>query len=256
MRTFLLSAAIALITALGFTQVAQAKFRVQVDTQPAVTDVAVKKRKKTYTNSRWTKPRKRRAASRSAKRKKARVASKAKRRGIKRKRLARKRRVTKRKRVAKRRVTKRRITKRRVASKKRLRKRTRRVARKVRTRKPQGKIFYSTQRVSVAAYIGKVRRRAPGTVLRGVASFYWQPQPLASGGRFNPNALTAAHKTLPFGTRVRVKNLRNGKTVTVRINDRGPYIKGRIIDLSRRAAGVIGMRARGIAPVTVTVLGR
>ena len=90
----------------------------------------------------------------------------------------------------------------------------------------------------------------------GIASYYWQPQRVASGGWFNPNALTAAHKTLPFGTKVRVTNMRNGKSVTVTINDRGPYIKGRVIDLSRRAAGVIGMQGAGLAPVKLAVLGR
>lgn len=90
----------------------------------------------------------------------------------------------------------------------------------------------------------------------GVASYYWQPQALASGGRFNPNAMTAAHKTLPFGTRVRVTHLGNGRSVEVKINDRGPYIAGRIIDLSRAAAGVIGMTAQGIARVAVEVLGK
>lgn len=102
----------------------------------------------------------------------------------------------------------------------------------------------------------KKRRYSGGGSLHGIASYYWQPQRVASGGWFNPNALTAAHKTLPFGTRVRVTNKRNGKSVVVRINDRGPYIKGRIIDLSKRAAGVIGMRGSGIAPVSVTILGR
>ncbi|MEO1694618.1 MAG: septal ring lytic transglycosylase RlpA family protein, partial [Pseudomonadota bacterium] len=149
------------------------------------------------------------------------------------------------------RVAKRRATQRRKAARK-----ARTSKRRVASRKPEGRIFRSTQRVSVAAYRGKVRGRAPGTVLRGMASYYWQPQPLASGGRFNPNALTAAHKTLPFGTRVRVKNLNNGRTVTVVINDRGPYIRGRIIDLSKRAAGVVGMQGSGVAPVLVTVLGR
>ncbi len=95
-----------------------------------------------------------------------------------------------------------------------------------------------------------------GSNYSGIASYYWQPQRVASGGWFNPNAMTAAHKTLPFGTRVRVTNRRNGRSVVVRINDRGPYIKGRIIDLSRAAAGKIGMRKSGIAPVTVTVLGK
>jgi rare lipoprotein A len=90
----------------------------------------------------------------------------------------------------------------------------------------------------------------------GVASYYWQPQPVASGGRFNPNGLTAAHKTLPFGTRVRVTHLGNGKSVEVKINDRGPYIAGRIIDLSRAAAGVIGMTGQGLARVVVEILGR
>lgn len=98
------------------------------------------------------------------------------------------------------------------------------------------------------------RRASSGRVLRGLASYYWQPQRVASGGWFNPNALTAAHKTLPFGTRVRVTNLRNGRSVIVRINDRGPYIRGRIIDLSKRAAGVIAMQGAGVVPVSVEVL--
>ena len=90
----------------------------------------------------------------------------------------------------------------------------------------------------------------------GVASYYWQPQRVASGGWFNPNAMTAAHKTLPFGTRVRVTHAGNGRSVIVKINDRGPYIKGRIIDLSKAAAGVIGMHGQGIARVRMEVLGR
>lgn len=95
-----------------------------------------------------------------------------------------------------------------------------------------------------------------GYTLSGKASYYWQPQALASGGRFNPDAYTAAHKTLPFGTRVRVTNQYNGQSVTVVINDRGPYIAGRIIDLSRAAAGAIDMKGRGVVPVSVQVLGR
>ncbi len=90
----------------------------------------------------------------------------------------------------------------------------------------------------------------------GIASYYWQPQRVASGGWFNPNAMTAAHKTLPFGTRVRVTHAGNGRSVIVKINDRGPYIKGRIIDLSKAAAGVIGMHGQGIARVRMEVLGR
>jgi len=90
----------------------------------------------------------------------------------------------------------------------------------------------------------------------GMASYYWQPQRVASGGWFNPNAMTAAHKTLPFGTKVRVTNRNNGRSVVVTINDRGPYIKGRIIDLSRAAAQQVGMTGSGVAPVSVAVLGR
>ena len=90
----------------------------------------------------------------------------------------------------------------------------------------------------------------------GMASYYWQGQKTASGARFNPSAMTAAHRTLPFGTRVLVTNRNNGRSVTVTINDRGPFIKGRIIDLSRGAAGVIGMTGSGLAPVSIQVLGR
>jgi len=87
----------------------------------------------------------------------------------------------------------------------------------------------------------------------GMASFYGEGagSRTASGQRFNPSAMTAAHRTLPFGTKVRVTNKRNGKSVVVTINDRGPFIRGRIIDLSTAAAGVIGMRSSGVAPVSV-----
>lgn len=90
----------------------------------------------------------------------------------------------------------------------------------------------------------------------GRASYYWEPQALASGGRFNPNAMTAAHKTLPFGTKVRVTNHNNGESVVVVINDRGPYVAGRVIDLSKAAAHAISMQGSGVVPVTVTVLGK
>ena len=90
----------------------------------------------------------------------------------------------------------------------------------------------------------------------GMASYYHEPERLASGGRFNPNALTAAHKTLPFGTKVRVTNSRNGQSVVVTINDRGPFVGGRVIDLSAAAAGAINMKSAGVAPVSLAVLGR
>ncbi|CAN0158286.1 unnamed protein product, partial [Phaeothamnion confervicola] len=95
-----------------------------------------------------------------------------------------------------------------------------------------------------------------GSAGSGIASYYWQPQRVASGGMFNPNAMTAAHKTLPFGTRVRVTNMNNGRAVTVTINDRGPFVAGRVIDLSRAAASVVGMTGSGLARVSLAVLGR
>ena len=94
----------------------------------------------------------------------------------------------------------------------------------------------------------------PVKVLNGKASFYGKPQKTASGERFDPKKLTAAHKTLPMHSVVRVVNLRNGKTVIVRINDRGPYIRGRIIDLSTAAAQTIDMVNSGVTSVRVEVL--
>lgn len=104
--------------------------------------------------------------------------------------------------------------------------------------------------------VSRSSRGGGGGGHHGVASYYWQPQRVASGGWFNPNAMTAAHKTLPFGTRVRVTHAGNGRSVVVKINDRGPYVRGRIIDLSKAAAGVIGMHGQGIAQVRMEVLGR
>ncbi|MGB3503327.1 MAG: septal ring lytic transglycosylase RlpA family protein [Mesorhizobium sp.] len=79
----------------------------------------------------------------------------------------------------------------------------------------------------------------------GSASWYALTSKTASGERMNPSAMTAAHRTLPFGTKVRVTNKRNGKSVVVRINDRGPFIRGRVIDLSKAAAGSLGFIGRG-----------
>lgn len=76
----------------------------------------------------------------------------------------------------------------------------------------------------------------------------------ANGERFNQHALTAAHRTLPFGTRVKVTHLANGRSVTVRINDRGPVSRQRLIDLSRAAAEQLGMLRQGVATVRVEAL--
>jgi len=96
------------------------------------------------------------------------------------------------------------------------------------------------------------------TVFYGKASFYgpqFHGKKTASGEVFNMYDLTAAHKTLPFGTRCRVTNLKNGKTVVVRINDRGPFVPGRILDLSYGAARALDAIADGVIEVKVEVLG-
>jgi rare lipoprotein A len=89
----------------------------------------------------------------------------------------------------------------------------------------------------------------------GHASWYALRSRTASGEMMNPSAMTAAHRSLPFGTKVLVENLSNGKSVVVRINDRGPFIKGRIIDVSKAAASVLGMLGSGTARVKVSAGG-
>jgi len=88
----------------------------------------------------------------------------------------------------------------------------------------------------------------------GRASWYALTSKTASGERCDPNAMTAAHRSLPFGTKVKVENLRNGRAVVVRINDRGPYVSGRVIDLTRAAARRLGIMDSGVAPVRITVI--
>jgi rare lipoprotein A len=90
--------------------------------------------------------------------------------------------------------------------------------------------------------------------LEGIASYYWQGQRTASGEPFDRTALTAAHPTLPFNSLVRVTNRASGSSVVVRINDRGPFTPGRVIDLSETAAEMIDLKARGVAPVQIEVL--
>jgi rare lipoprotein A (peptidoglycan hydrolase) len=96
-----------------------------------------------------------------------------------------------------------------------------------------------------------VRIRSKGT---GIASFYSTGAKTANGEAFDPTQLTAAHRTLPFGTKLRVTNLTTGKSVTVRVNDRGPFVDGRVVDLSYSAAQSLGMIEQGVAKVHLAVV--
>lgn len=107
----------------------------------------------------------------------------------------------------------------------------------------------------VASAIG----RGVGVVQEGVVSWYgaaFHDRLTASGERFDSSAMTMAHPTLPFGTRVRVTNLRNGRSVVVRVNDRGPFVGKRIADLSHAAAAEIGLLRRGVGKARIEVLGK
>lgn len=98
---------------------------------------------------------------------------------------------------------------------------------------------------------------AARTIAGGSASYYaakFEGRPTASGERYRAGELTAAHRSLPFGSKVRVTNPATGRSVTVRINDRGPFTAGRVIDVSRAAAEELGLIARGHAPVELAVL--
>ncbi|KRQ95617.1 hypothetical protein CQ12_03240 [Bradyrhizobium jicamae] len=92
------------------------------------------------------------------------------------------------------------------------------------------------------------------TPSHGVASFYTEGTKTASGEKFNTLDLTAAHPTLPFGTKLRVTNVASGKSVTVRVNDRGPYVQGRVVDVSYSAADALGMVGKGVAKVKLDVV--
>lgn len=93
--------------------------------------------------------------------------------------------------------------------------------------------------------------REPKDAAVGLASYYTEGSHTASGEKLIPGELTAAHPTLPFGTRLRVTRLDTGRSVIVRVNDRGPFVKGRIVDVSRSAAEQLGLTQRGVAKVKV-----
>ncbi len=94
----------------------------------------------------------------------------------------------------------------------------------------------------------------PAQAAKGLASYYKSGKLTANGERYNPLGLTAAHRKLPFGTKLKVTNLGNGKSVIVRINDRGPFIKNRILDLSLGAAKAIGLQHRGIGKIAFDII--
>ena len=95
---------------------------------------------------------------------------------------------------------------------------------------------------------------ARAEILRGQASYYSHAGRTASGEVFRPGDMTAAHRTLPFGARVRVTDVLSRRSIVVRINDRGPFTRGRIIDVSRGAAEVLGMTGMGVTAVELEVL--
>lgn len=106
-----------------------------------------------------------------------------------------------------------------------------------------------------SAILAVILFAAPAHAMVGWASYYKSGYRTANGERFLPMGMTAAHKNLPFGTKLKVTNLRNGKSVVVRVNDRGPFIRGRVLDLSLGAARVIGLTASGVGKISFTVIG-
>lgn len=100
---------------------------------------------------------------------------------------------------------------------------------------------------------GKAGEKAQGAA-QGLASFYTEGTETASGEKFDTHELTAAHPSLPFGTHLRVTNVATGRSVTVRVNDRGPYVPGRVVDVSYSAAEALGMVGRGVAKVKLDVV--
>jgi rare lipoprotein A len=116
----------------------------------------------------------------------------------------------------------------------------------------------STRRVAVVKrhtpFPSRKNAAATETASQGIASFYTEGTRTASGEKFDTRELTAAHPTLPFGTRLQVTNVATGRSVTVRVNDRGPYVRGRVVDVSYAAADALGMVGGGVAKVKLDVV--
>jgi rare lipoprotein A len=116
-----------------------------------------------------------------------------------------------------------------------------------------GSVFMSVRLRAAVCGVAMICGCLPAVAQSGIASIYaYSGEKTASGQRADPGGFTAAHRTLPFGTKVKVTNKRNGRSVTVRINDRGPFVRGRIIDLTPAAARALGFS--GLAPVEVTTI--
>lgn len=109
-------------------------------------------------------------------------------------------------------------------------------------------------RIARSRHTAPTQRAQTQHAANGLASFYSHGSRTASGEKFNAGELTAAHRTLPFGTRVRVTNVTTGRSVTVRVNDRGPFVNGRVIDVSHAAAQSLGMVGQGVAKVKLDVV--
>ena len=118
--------------------------------------------------------------------------------------------------------------------------------------------FAPNRRVAVARrhtpFASNKKAAATQVASHGIASFYTEGTKTASGEKFNTHELTAAHPTLPFGTRLRVTNVASGQSVTVRVNDRGPFVRGRVVDVSYAAAETLGMVGGGVAKVKLDVV--
>jgi rare lipoprotein A len=118
--------------------------------------------------------------------------------------------------------------------------------------------FVTNRRVAArkkhTPFASEKKEAATPLASHGVASFYTEGTKTANGEKFDTHELTAAHRTLPFGTRLRVTNVATGRSVTVRVNDRGPFIRGRDVDVSYSAAETLGMVGGGIAKVKLDVV--
>jgi rare lipoprotein A len=119
---------------------------------------------------------------------------------------------------------------------------------------PNSKASFVTNRHVTADKTNKHAVETRRDASYGLASFYGHESQTASGEKFNARELTAAHRTLPFGTRLRVTDVATGRSVTVRVNDRGPFVPGRIVDVSYSAAETLGITGRGVAKVKLDVV--